>query len=284
MKLIPLLDLAHKALHDGYAVPSFCVWNAETMKTVLRVADRLEAPVALMNGPGEFPLLNPAEMGAIAHGLPVDTMIPVALHLDHGNSLEQVRECLRAGYTSVMLDYSDKPFGENVRALQQVVALARPLNVSVEGELGAVGKVDDVTVEGRRATVLTDPAQALTFVRETGIDLLAVAIGNAHGDYTQLPRLRFDLLESIYAAVKIPLVLHGGSGTPDADIQRAIASGVAKINVASELVRVVRETIRDRTVSETAAWLPMVLQDAMLAMEPVVEQWIVRVGAAGKAW
>ncbi len=275
-------DLLRKALDGGYAVPSFCVWNAETMSAVLRAASRLEAPVILMNGPGEFPLLPPAHMAGIARMLMEKASLPVALHLDHGNSPEQVQSCLDAGYTSVMLDYSTRPFEENVRALRAVVEMSRPLGVTVEGEIGAVGKIGDATGEGGATSTLTVPREAEEYVRRTGVDALAVSIGNAHGHYTKLPRLRFDILREVFDLVQIPLVLHGGSGTPDEDIRTAISNGIAKVNVASELVRAVRESLMNQWREGVNLWAPAAEVEAMRAMETVIETWIVKTGAAGR--
>lgn len=283
MQFAPMIDLLKKAAAGGYAVPSFCVWNAETAQAVLRVAARLRAPVILMNGPGEFPLLAPRPMGAVIHAVAQDFDQPVALHLDHGDSLDQVRECLTAGYSSVMLDFSTRRFEENAGALKQVVEWARPLGVTVEGEIGSVGKVDTVTKEGGNVSTLTDPEEARAYVEATGVDALAVAIGNAHGIYTKLPQLDFARLAKIREQVRIPLVLHGGSGTPEADLQKAIRLGMAKINVASELIRAVRESLRDQWNSGKNLWVPGNAAEAARAMEAVVAKWIHWTGAEGKA-
>lgn len=283
MKFTPMIDLLKKAAAGGYAVPSFCVWNAETAQAVLKVATRLRAPVILMNGPGEFPLLAPGPMAAVIRAVAQDSDQPVALHLDHGDSLDQVRECLAAGYSSVMLDFSTKRFEENAGALKQVVEWARPLGATVEGEIGSVGRVDTVTKEGGSVSTLTDPEEARAYVEATGVDALAVAIGNAHGIYTKLPELDFARLEQIRERVRIPLVLHGGSGTPEADLQKAIRLGVAKVNVASELVRAVRESLREQWNSGKNLWVPGNTAEAVHAMEAVVEKWIRWTGAEGKA-
>jgi len=278
-----MLGLLEKALSEGYAVPSFCAWNAETMAAVLRAASNLEAPVILMNGPGEFPLLSPADMSSIARSLYPETSLPVALHLDHGDSLSMVRDCLEAGYTSVMLDFSSKTFEENASALRTVVGMAHPLGVTVEGEIGSVGKIDDSSLEGNHSSTLTDPQEAREYVRITGVDTLALSIGNAHGNYTELPQLRFDILEEVFDLVNIPLVLHGGSGTPDDDIKKAISLGIAKINVASELVRAVRESLMGQWKEGRNLWAPAAEVEAMKNMESVATKWIIKTGAAGQA-
>lgn len=283
MNYVPSLDLIRPAFAEGYAVPSFCVWNSETMQTVLQVASDCRSPVLLMNGPGEFGLLSPARMADTARAMAVYYDVPAALHLDHGDSVGLARECLAAGFTSVMLDLSHGPLNDNIRGVREVVKLAHPRGVTVEGEIGAVGRCDPVTSEGTKASTLTDPGEARRFVTETGMDMVAVSIGNAHGNYPTLPRLDFELLGVLKETTGIPLVLHGGSGTPPDDIRKAISLGIAKINVASELVLAIRERLQHQWDVEKERWLPMNLAEAMQAMAPIVEKWIRRCGSDGKA-
>jgi len=282
MTFLPMGELLQSALAGGYAVPSFCVWNAETMNVVLATAADLKAPVILMGGPCEFSLLKPAAMAAVARTVARRYRVPAALHLDHGDSVALVRECLKAGYTSVMLDYSARPYAENVAALRTVVALARRKGVTVEGEIGAVGRADTVIDEGGKVSRLTEPAEAEAYARETGVDALAVAIGNAHGIYSRLPQFDFERLAAIRARVGIPLVLHGGSGTPAADLTRAIGLGMVKVNVASELVQALRQTLLDQWGAARNLWAPVALAEATAAIGPVVAKWIRLLGAAGK--
>jgi tagatose 1,6-diphosphate aldolase GatY/KbaY len=276
-------ELENDAIKGGYGIPSFCVWNAECIDAVLRTAQELKAPVILMNGPGEYGLLPPAQMGAIAHTIAKRYNVRAALHLDHGDSPEMVDACLEAGYSSVMLDYSQRPYEENVDALKKVAAKAHPRGVTVEGELGTLGQVDDITVEGGKVMTLTDPDVAAGFVEATGIDTLAVSIGNAHGIYTTLPQLDFDRLAKIHATVDIPLVLHGGSGTPPADLKRAISLGIAKINVATELITAQRNSLLNQWGAKKNMWMPMAQAEARDAMIPVLEKWLHLTGAAGRA-
>lgn len=282
MNFVPMAELLHDALRRGYAVPSFCVWNAETIDCVLRVAERCRAPVILMTGPGEL-LLSYGALADVARALAARYSIPAALHLDHGNTIEAVRGCLAAGFTSVMLDYSTRPFEENVAALQQVVALARPRGVTVEGEVGAVGRVDEVTGEGKGQIALSDPDEAQAYVAATGVDCLAVSFGNQHGNYKLPPRFDFELLAKLREAAGVPLVLHGGSGTPPEDLARAISLGIAKVNVASELNRALRETLMKRWAAGERLWLPSALHEAMAAFAAIAEKWFHLAAAAGNA-
>jgi tagatose 1,6-diphosphate aldolase GatY/KbaY len=283
MNFIPMHQLLRPAYESGYAVPSFCAWNAEVAETILQVASDMKAPVILMSGPGEFPL-NPADtLARVCQAVASKYSVPAALHLDHGDSPATVEQCLKAGYTSVMLDYSSRPFDENVKGMKQAVAMAHPHGVTVEGEIGSVGKVDDATVEGGERSTLTDPAEAARFVEMTGVDALAVSIGNAHGIYTKLPVFDFDRLQKVRQAVGIPLVLHGGSGTQPEYIRKAVALGMAKINIASELCKAFRDTYAEQHSNGKTGWLPTMLGAARPAMAKVVERWINLSGAAGKA-
>ena len=275
-------ELLAPALAAGYAVPAFAAWNAESVRTILTVAREHRAPVILMHAPPDFHLLPPATYAAVIAPLIAECEVPVAVHLDHGESLAEVSACLAAGYSSVMLDFSARPFDENVAGLRETVALARPLGVTVEGEIGHVGRVDDSTEEGGLISTLTTVDEAVAYLEATGVEALAVSIGNAHGKYTALPRLDFDRLAELHAALPVPLVLHGGSGTPEEDLKRAISLGIAKVNVATELVTALRESLQAQWAAGDKRWLTRTLADATAALAPVVERWILRLGAAGQ--
>jgi tagatose 1,6-diphosphate aldolase GatY/KbaY len=283
MKFLPMSELLLPAWKNGFAVPAFCAWNAEVTETILQVATELEAPVILMSGPGEFPLNLPDTMGRISRAVAEKYNVPAALHLDHGDSPEVVAACLDAGYTSVMLDYSTRPFDENVAALKAVVAKAHPRGVTVEGEIGSVGKVDDSTIEGGKSSTLTDPAEAARYAELTGVDALAVSIGNAHGIYTKLPVFDFERLERIRRAVGVPLVLHGGSGTQPEYIRRAISLGMAKVNVASEICKAYRDAYAEQHAPGRGGWLPTLLGATKPAIARVAERWFKLTGAASRA-
>ena len=287
MSLVPMNDLVKKAYRQGYAVPAFCAWNAEVIEAILSSAEKLRAPVILMSGPGEFPVLAPAVMAAVSYALAARHDVPAALHLDHGDSLQMVRDCVEARYTSVMLDFSAKPFEENVAGLQEVVKLARPKGITVEGEIGKIGKADEVTAEGGAtagpASAFTDPAQAAEYVRRTGVDLLAVSVGNKHGFYRGDPHLEFGLLSELKAAVSVPLVMHGGTGIPEKDIRRSVGLGIAKVNVASELVHGFRGSLTAQWQEGRNLWTPIACGEAAKIIGPVVEKWIRVTGAEGRA-
>jgi fructose-bisphosphate aldolase class II len=186
---------------------------------------------------------------------------PVAIHLDHGASLQDVARALRLGYTSVMLDGSSLSYEENVRLTRAAVDLAHSVGVPVEGELGTIGDASDLTIEAgteKRQSLYTDPDQAVDFVRRTGVDSLAVAIGTAHGMYpaTLRPKLQLDLLQQIHEAVQIPLVLHGGSDNTDAEVRRAVSLGICKVNISSEMKRAFFQSLRTVLAAQPEAYEP----------------------------
>ncbi len=280
MSLVTLQDLLQHARKHAYAVPAFCVWNAESMRQAALAAAELSAPVIIMGAHSETMALPPEEQAGIAREI-IKWKTPAAFMLDHGRSIAEVERCCQAGYTGVMLDLSHRPFDENLAQLRQAVAIAHPLGIGVEGELGHVGKADTMTPEGDGDSQLTDPALAARFVAETGIDALAVSIGNAHGQYQRLPRLSFSLLEQIAGQVSVPLTLHGGSGTSDEDIRKAISLGIAKINVATELMNAYRETFLREIQQGT--WIPLAVHAATAALREVMFKWITLTQAKGKA-
>jgi len=282
--LVGLVALLEQAGREHYAVPALNFGNAETAQAIVEAGVALRSPVLLMTGPGETPLLGPRLLAEIAIALASRADVPVCLHLDHATDLELVQECLEAGFSSVMIDGSRRDFEENVRLTRQVVEIAHARGIAVEGELGAVGTVDDVTVEGQGEASLTDPARAAEFVERTGVDALAVAIGNAHGIYRQRPQLDFARLEAVRRATDAALVLHGGSGTPPEQLQQAIATGVAKVNVASELSRAYLTAIHDAFErSEGKVWYAHALAQAKTAVGQVAAAWMRELGSAGKA-
>ena len=220
-------------------------------------------------------------MSHVAQGIAAGFDVKAAFHLDHGDAVAQAAECIAAGYTSVMLDFSKRPFDENAGALREVVALARPRGVTVEGEIGHGQGGSGYRRRHRRS--FAHRPRGGGGVREGD---RRGRFGGVHRQcpraYTRLPRFDFDRLEAIRKAVWIPLVLHGGSGTPDEDLKRAITLGIAKINVATDLVTVVRESLRRQWDEKRNLWTPQALAEAMTALADVVRRWIRRTGAEGK--
>lgn len=235
MALVTSREMMEQARRDGYAIGAFNVDSLEAAEAVVDAAEALRSPAIVAVGQG---LLRQSRLPAIAamlRALTEGAKVPLALHLDHGTSFDQAVRCMHQGFTSVMVDGSHLSFEENIRLVASTVAVARPLSIPVEGELGQVGGVEDLLVVDEAKAGLTDPEMVVPFVEQTGLTSLAVAIGTAHGLYKGEPKIRFDLLEQIAARTSVLLVLHGGSGLADEIIRRAISLGISKINVATEL-------------------------------------------------
>lgn len=231
MALVKMKDLLRRAEEKNIGCGAFSVGNMEMVRGVIRAAEELDTPIILQIA--EVRLKNsPLHlMGPMMVQAAKEAKVDVAVHLDHGLTFETVDKALELGFTSVMLDASTLPFEENIARVKAVVEKARKYGATVEAELGLVGGSEDGSCDhGIRCT---DPDDAVVYARETGIDVLAVAIGNAHGNYPVAPTLAFDVLEKIHEKVDIPLVLHGGSGITDKDFQRAISLGIRKVNIAT---------------------------------------------------
>ena len=231
MALVKMKDLLKRAEEKNIGCGAFSVGNMEMVKGAIRAAEELNTPIILQIA--EVRLKNsPLHlMGPMMVQAAKEAKVDVAVPLDHGLTFETVDKALELGFTSVMLDASTLPFEENIAKVKTVVEKARKYGATVEAELGLVGGSEDGSCDhGIRCT---DPDDAVVYARETGIDALAVAIGNAHGNYPVAPTLAFDVLEKIHEKVDIPLVLHGGSGITDKDFQRAISLGIRKVNIAT---------------------------------------------------
>ena len=231
MALVKMKDLLKRAEEKNIGCGAFSVGNMEMVKGAIRAAEELNTPIILQIA--EVRLKNsPLHlMGPMMVQAAKEAKVDVSVHLDHGLTFETVDKALELGFTSVMLDASTLPFEENIAKVKTVVEKARKYGATVEAELGLVGGSEDGSCDhGIRCT---DPDDAVVYARETGIDALAVAIGNAHGNYPVAPTLAFDVLEKIHEKVDIPLVLHGGSGITDKDFQRAISLGIRKVNIAT---------------------------------------------------
>lgn len=237
MPLVNSRELLRDAQIHGYAVGAFNVENMEMMQAVVAAAEAESAPLMMQTTPSTLRYASTAIFSAMAQAIAGKAKIPVAIHLDHGDSFELCRQAAWDGYTSVMIDGSKLPLEENIALVHRVVQMAGdvPQQPAVEAELGRLGGKEDSLEVKPGEDIYTDPGEAARFVEETGIDSLAVAIGTAHGFYKGKPKLDFERLAQLRDAVPIPLVLHGSSGVPDEDVQRAISLGVCKVNFATEL-------------------------------------------------
>lgn len=242
----------------GYAVGAYDLMNMEMLYGILEAAEEADVPVILQYAPPFEATMRIDRFAPMLVAAAKAATVPVAVHLDHGQDLETVKKCVALGFNSVMIDASSKPFEENLSLTRQVVDYCRPLGIPVEAELGHVGDAGQYDLD---AYQYTDPALAARFVEGTGVDALAVAIGNAHGAYSKEPKINLEVLAAVRQAVSVPLVLHGASGISDADIKRTIAGGISKINIFTELTQQAAAELRScaekgdyNLFSLSAAW------------------------------
>ena len=231
MALVTLKELVQRAEQQNKAVGAFSVGNMEMVMGAVAAAEDAGEPIILQIAEKRLKNSPLSLMAPMMIAAAKQASVDVAVHLDHGLTLECIQQALAYGFTSVMLDASLLPFEENIAMTRQVSALAERFGASVEAELGVVGGNEGDTAEHK--ILCTDPAAAQTFCEQTGVDALAIAIGNAHGNYPVLPELRFDILEQIDNTVSTPLVLHGGTGITDDMFRRAVSLGIRKINIAT---------------------------------------------------
>lgn len=257
--LVTMKEILPAARREGRAVGAFNIGNYETALAVVRAAEELGQPVIVQlynrlidNGHGE-------PLGALVRALAERASVPVALHLDHGSSVDQVWRAIAAGFTSVMLDASKLPFAENVAAVREAVRLARDAGVSIESEIGHVPM-------GGSTMAVSQLEETVRFYEETQVDALAVSIGTAHGFYKDTPKINVELARQIGEAIPIPLVLHGGSGTPPEKIRAVIVCGIAKVNIATEFQYDFQQKLKERLLEAGDKFIA-----ADLLMAPVVD-------------
>jgi len=278
-------ELLRVAQRNAFAVPAFNVSDYAMSNGLFELCEEKQAPMLIAIHPDELKFIGNDVICAIreqAH----QASFAVGIHLDHGGSFEQVITAIRAGFTSVMIDGSQLSFEENIAATKKVVEAAHDVGVSVEGELGTIGSVDPNSGEnGAEELIYTRPEDAVRFVAETGVDSLAIAIGTRHGIYPagRDPKLKLDLLKEIRSVVSIPLVLHGGSDNPDAEIAQAVQLGICKVNISTDIkvayFTKLREVLRDPAVREPNVIAP----PAVAAMKVVAAHKIELFNAGDKA-
>lgn len=282
MALVTSKQMLLEAQCGHYAVGAFNVENMEMAQAVVEAAVEENAPVIMQTTPSTVTYAGCPLYYANAAALAARAAVPVALHLDHGDSFELAMQALRAGYTSLMTDGSHESYEENIAVTQRVVAAAKPNGVPVEAELGKVGGKEDDLDGGDGG--YTDPAAAAEFVARTGISSLAVAIGTAHGVYNGVPKLDIDRLREIRKRVDIPLVLHGASGLSEESVQACIREGICKVNFATELRIAYSDGVKQVLQENPAVLDPKVYGKAgRQRVKELVKHWIQICGSSGKA-
>ena len=263
--LMNMKDLLAVANEHKFAVPAFNISDYSMMNGIFEASEEKQAPVIIAIHPDELKHTGTEIVKAIIEKAHKAT-VPVCIHLDHGATFEQVMLAIQSGFTSVMIDGSSLSFEDNIAVCKKVAEAAHAVNVSVEGELGTIGSTDAQAEAGANTIIYTDPDAAVKFVEATGVDTLAIAIGTSHGIYPKgmKPELKLDLLKVIKSKVSIPLVLHGGSNNPDAEIGQSVTLGVNKINISSDIkvayYEKMREVLKDASLRE-----PNVIQPACIA-------------------
>ncbi|MGN0467833.1 MAG: class II fructose-bisphosphate aldolase [Acutalibacteraceae bacterium] len=249
MSLVNMKTLLADAQKRNYAVGSFSVANMEMVLGIIKAAEETKSPIILQIAEVRLKYSPLALIGPLMLAAAKEAKVPVAVHLDHGTTLECIRQALELGFTSVMFDGSHLPLEENIETTKKVVSMAKPYGAAVEAEIGCVGGSEDGSVD--IAMHCTSPEQAVLFSKETGVDALAIAIGNAHGNYKQTPELRFDILEQVRDSVDTPLVLHGGTGISPDDFVHCHQNGIKKINIATATFDSVYKIVKDGFSSES---------------------------------
>ncbi|SIS64054.1 class II fructose-1,6-bisphosphate aldolase [Salimicrobium flavidum] len=284
MSLVSMKDMLKKAKQEQYAVGQYNINTLEFIPALLRVAEAQKSPLILASSDSMVDFLggfrNVASMVTILYD-EMSITVPVALHLDHSQSVERCKQAIDAGYTSVMIDGSHYDIDTNIALTKEVVDYAKSRGVSVEAEVGSVGGEEDGIIG---YTKYADVKDCVRLVKEANIDALAAALGSVHGPYKGEPTLGFKHMEEISTRTQVPLVLHGGTGIPADQIQRAISLGHAKINVNTENIQVWTKALRDKLKEDENVYEPrLVLLPAIEAVERSVEQKIKEFGTKNKA-
>ena len=287
--LVTMKEILADAKVRHYAIPAFDISNYEMMRAVLDVCEEERSPALLMGlgvdleGKG-LPLITSMVRAASEY-----YTVPVCFHLDHATDLDSIKAAVNAGFSSVMYDGSVLPFEENAERTAEVVKFARANGVTVEAELGHVGNAmvgneNDASENEDPEETLTLPDEVVKFVSITDVDALAVAIGTAHGVYKKTPTLRIDRLDEITAVCDRPLVLHGGSGTPDDQMQTAIAHGITKINIYSDVVGAMNAGLKNKlnAIANPSTWPVFVFEEARTEMKKAIRTKIRVFGSNGR--
>lgn len=242
MALYNMKDLLKDAQKRNYAVGSFSVANMEMVLGIIKAAEETRSPIILQIAEVRLNHSPLNIIGPLMLAAAKSASVPVSVHLDHGTSIECIKKALDLGFTSVMFDGSHLPLEENISKTKEVIEIAKNYGAAVEAEIGCVGGSEDGSVD--IAMSCTSPAQAKEFYESTGVDALAIAIGNAHGFYKETPQLRFDILTEVASAVSVPLVLHGGTGISEDDFRACAEKGIKKINIATATFAAAESSVR----------------------------------------
>lgn len=254
-----------EAKEKGYGIPSYNVYNYETMRLIVDAATQAGMPCILMLYPGLKHYIPMDDFVAMARAVGGKAPVPVGIHLDHSSDINEIYQAIALGFQSVMYDGSRLSFAENAAHTKELVRVAHAMGVDVEAELGLVGSGSN-REEFKNSDLYTKPADAVQFVADTGVDALAVAIGNSHGVYIETPNLDISLLKEIRDKLSIPLVLHGTSHIPDGQLVEAVTTGIAKVNIATEFLNLFGREVYNQCRGENAPSIISLLENARKPM------------------
>lgn len=280
--LVNMNEVLLPAKKGGYGVGFFNAVNVEMARAVIGAAEELRAPVMIGTAEVLLPAMELERVAEYLIPMAEKASVPVCVHYDHGLTFARCMQALRLGFTSVMYDCSTAGYGENVEKVAEMVKICHGMGVTVEGELGHVGDNEGAGRLANPEDFYTDPQQAADFAVRTGVDSLAVAVGNAHGDYKFTPKLDFDRIAEIEEATKLPLVLHGGSGLSNDDFKTAVQKGICKVNIFTDIDKAGKTGI-EAGIKAGADSLYKLIPYEIEAMKKVAMEKIQLFGSAGKA-
>ena len=280
--LVNMREMLEKARTGHYAVGFFNAVNVEMARAVIESAQELEAPVIIGTAEILLPVMSLNRGAEYLIPMAEEADVPVAVHYDHGLTFEKCIEAVKLGFTSVMYDCSTLAYRENTERVAEMVRICHAEDVTVEAELGHVGDNEGEGKLSDPSDYFTDPDTAFEYVQSTGADALAVAVGNAHGDYKFPPKLDFDRIKVIAQSTRIPLVLHGGSGLSEHDFKTAIREGIAKVNIFTDIDKAGRNGIAEGILAGENV-MTKLMDYEIRAMKEAVKQKILLFGSDGKA-
>ena len=280
--LVNMIEILEKAREGKYGVGLFNAVNVEMARAVIETAEELQAPVIVGTAEVLLPAMSLERVAEYLIPMAQKASVPVCVHYDHGLTFEKCMEALKLGFTSVMYDCSTDSYEENVEKVAQMVKICHAMGVSVEGELGHVGNNEGSAEGTDPSSFFTDVSLARDFVERTGVDALAVAVGNAHGDYKFPPKLDFQRIADIFERTGVPLVLHGGSGLSDDDFRTAIREGVCKVNIFTDIDKAGKAGIEEGLAAGVKTMMGLIPYE-IAAMKRVVANKMELFGSVGKA-
>ncbi|MCM1148592.1 MAG: class II fructose-bisphosphate aldolase [Butyricicoccus sp.] len=280
--LVNMNDILLPAKEAGYGVGFFNAVNVEMARAVIETAEELRAPVMIGTAEILLPAMSLERVAEYLIPMAEKAAVPVCVHYDHGLTFDRCMEALKLGFTSVMYDCSTAEYEENAARMAEMVKICRAMGATVEGELGHVGDNEGKGRLENPSDYFTDPDTAADFVSRTGIDALAVAAGNAHGDYKFPPKLDFERIETIAARTQLPLVLHGGSGLADDDFRTAVQKGVCKVNIFTDLDKAGKAGIEEGLTAGAKTMMGLIPYE-IEAMKRVVRNKMELFGSTGRA-